>query len=90
MLSDGQAQSLRSSALRNAVANARADADAVAGAMAINITGTKNVDISQGYTPIVYDNSFASGAVSKAAVPTPIQPGDITVTATVTITYTYR
>lgn len=90
MLSDSQAQSLRSSALRNAVANARADADAVAGAMAINITGMKNVDISQGYTPIMYDNSFANGVASKAAVPTPIQPGDITVTATVTITYTYH
>lgn len=89
MLSDGQAQSLRTSALKNAVANARVDATAVAGAMGVNITGTKNVDISQGYTPVVYDNSFASGALAKSAVPTPIQPGDITVTATVTITYTY-
>ena len=89
MLSDVQAQSLRTSALKNAVANARADADAVAGAMAVNITGTKNVDISQGYTPVVYDNSFASGALAKSAVPTPVQPGDVTVTATVTITYTY-
>jgi uncharacterized protein len=89
MLSDGQAQSLRSSALRNAVANARADAYAVAGAMAVNITGTKNVDISQGYTPIVYDNSLSNGIASRAAAPTPIQPGDITVTATVTISYTY-
>ena len=89
MLSDAQAQALRTSALRNAVVNARIDANAVAGAMAVNITGAKNVEISQGYTPIVYDNSFASGVASKAAVPTPIQPGDITVTATVSIIYTY-
>jgi len=90
MLSDAQALSLRSDALKKAVANARADADTVAGALGVNITGSKDVDISQGFVPVVYDNSLASGAMAKTAVPTPIQPGDITVTATVTVIYTYR
>ena len=90
MLSDAQALSLRNDALKLAVANARADADTVAGALGVNISGTKDVDISQGYTPVVYDNTFAAGAMAKSAVPTPIQPGDITVTATVTVDYTYH
>ncbi len=47
MLSDAQAQALRSDALKQAVANARADADSVAGALGVNITGTGAVDITQ-------------------------------------------
>ena len=57
MLSDAQAQALRSDALRKAVANARSDADTVAGALGVNITGMGTVDITQGYTPVVYSNT---------------------------------
>jgi len=90
MLSDTQAAALRAEALKKAVINARADADTVAGSLGVNITGTKNVDISQGYTPVTYDNFAVSGAMSsKAMVPTPIQPNDVTVTAQVSVTYTY-
>ena len=89
MLSDAQAQALRSQALTKAVANARADASAVAAALNVTITGTQEADISQGYTPVVYSNyDTTTLAAGKAAVPTPIQSGDITVTAQVTITYT--
>ncbi|MGB8220930.1 MAG: SIMPL domain-containing protein, partial [Methanoregula sp.] len=56
MLSDEQAQALRSQALSKAVINARADADAVATALNVTITGTQEADISQGYTPVVYSN----------------------------------
>jgi uncharacterized protein len=90
MLSDAQSLALRSEALKKAVANARADADAVAGAMGVNITGTGNVDIYQGYTPTVYSNYKSDSAMGTAsAVSTPIQSGDITVTAQVSVTYTY-
>jgi len=90
MLSDQQAQALRSQALTQAVANARADADAVAGALNVTITGTQSADVSQGYTPVVYGSYDTSlmAAGKTAAVPTPIQPGDITVTAQVSVTYT--
>jgi uncharacterized protein YggE len=91
MLSDAQALSLRNEALKKAVANARADADAVAGALGVTITGVGTVDIYQGYTPTVYSNyqmDAAMGAKSLAA--TPIQSGDITVNAQVSITYTYN
>lgn len=90
MLSDEQAQALRQVALKKAVTLARADADVVAATLGVNITGVQSADISQGYTPVVYDNFQAGGATSRAAVPTPIQPGDITVTAQVAITYSIR
>jgi hypothetical protein len=91
MLSDEQAQALRSQALTKAVANARADADTAAAALNVTITGTQEADISQGYTPVVYGNydmqSFQPTS-KMAAAPTPIQSGDITVTAQVSVTYT--
>jgi len=93
MLSDAQALLLRNEALKKAVANARADAEAVAGAMGVNITGTGTVEIYQGYTPVVYSNyaQDAAGArMEKAATTTPIQSGDITVNAQVSVTYTYQ
>jgi len=92
MLSDEQSQVLRTQALQKAVTRAKADADTVAAAMGVNITGVKNADISGGYSPVLYQNyQYDTGAAMKAAaVPTPIQPGDVTVTASVTITYTIR
>jgi uncharacterized protein YggE len=92
MLSDEQSQVLRTQALQKAVSRARADADTVAAAMGTNITGVKNADVSGGYTPVLFQNyQYDTGAAMKSvAAPTPIQAGDITVTATVTITYNIR
>jgi uncharacterized protein YggE len=90
MLSDQQSQVLRTAALKDAVSRARADADTVATAMGTNITGVLSADISGGYYPVLFQN-YANDATAKSvASPTPIQPGDITVSATVTITYTIR
>ena len=90
MLSDEQAQVLRSQALSKAVTNARADANAVAAALNVTITGTQEADISQGYTPVVYGNydAMSFSSTKAAAAPTPIQSGDITVSAQVSVTYT--
>ncbi|MGA2105208.1 SIMPL domain-containing protein [Methanoregula sp.] len=90
MLSDQQAQALRSQALNLAITNARSDADAVASALNVTITGTQSADISQGYTAIVYGSYDATAAASgkMAAAPTPIQSGDVTVTAQVSVIYT--
>jgi uncharacterized protein len=91
MLSDEQSQILRTAALKDAVSRARADADTVAAAMGVIITGVQSADISGGYSPVLFQNYATDGAALKSvAVPTPIQPGDITVSATVTITYTIR
>jgi len=90
MLSDEQALALRMQALKKAVTLARADADVVAVALGVNITGVQSADISQGYTPVVYDSYQAGAANVKSMVPTPIQPGDVTVTAQVSIIYSIR
>ncbi|MFA6363012.1 SIMPL domain-containing protein [Methanoregula sp.] len=92
MLSDAQGQVLRSQALSKAVSNARADADTVAAALNVTITGTNTADISQGYTPVVYNryDNLALESQSGKAASTPIQSGDITVTAQVSITYNFR
>lgn len=92
LLSDEQSQVLRTEALKKAVARARADADTVAGAMGTAITGVQSADISGGYSPVLFDNyQYQTGnMMMKSAAPTPIQPGDITVSATVSITYLIR
>ncbi|MCX6692913.1 MAG: SIMPL domain-containing protein [Methanoregula sp.] len=89
MLSDEQAQVLRTEALKKAVASARADADTVASALGVRITNIMDVDIGGGYTPVLYDNYMVGNAM-KSAAPTPIQPGDVTVSATISVTYLIR
>jgi uncharacterized protein len=92
LLSEEQSQVLRTEALKEAVARARADADTVAAAMGTNITGVQSADISGGYSPVLFENYQYAGAntMLKSAVPTPIQPGDITVSAQVSVTYLIR
>jgi uncharacterized protein YggE len=89
MLSDEQAQVLRTEALKEAVTRAWDDAETVAAALGVRIAGIGNVDISGGYMPVFYSNYQVAGDM-KAEVPTPIQPGDITVTATVTVAFLIR
>jgi hypothetical protein len=90
MLSDEQAQVLRTEALKKAVMRARADADTVAGALGTAVTGVQSVEISNGYTPVLFENYNAGDSVTRSATPTPIQPGDVTVNAQVSITYSIR
>jgi uncharacterized protein YggE len=90
LLSDEQSQVLRTEALKKAVARARADADTVAGAMGTAILGVQSADISGGYSPVLFENYSVGDAMMKSAAPTPIQPGDITVSAQVSITYLIR
>ena len=90
LLSEEQARILRTEALKEAVFNARADADTVAAALGTVITDVKSADISGGYSPVLFENYQAADVMAKSAVPTPIQPGDVTVTAQVSITYSIR
>jgi uncharacterized protein len=90
LLSDEQARILRTEALKKAVYNARADADTVAAALGTTIIDVKSADISGGYTPVLFENYQAADAMTKSAAPTPIQPGDVTVTAQVSVTYSIR
>jgi len=90
MLSDAQSQVLRTEALKKAVLRARADADTVAGALGTVITGVRSVDISGGFTPVLFENYQVGDAITKSSSPTPVQPGDVTVNAQVSITYLIR
>lgn len=89
MLSDEQAQAIRTEALKEAVARAGADAETVASALGVSIASVKNIEIGQGYAPVLFENYAVLDAKSAAGT-TPIEPGDVTVTATVTITYLIR
>ncbi|MDT8358244.1 MAG: SIMPL domain-containing protein [Methanomicrobiaceae archaeon] len=84
-LSDEKQESLRTEALTNAVNSARRDANAVAAAMGVSITGVKDVSVGSPVIPVRYAE-IAYDAAPKAAG-TPIEPNTIDVTATVSITY---
>jgi uncharacterized protein YggE len=88
-VSDEAQQQLRSQALNAAVQQARSDADAVAAALGKTIIDVKDVNIGSSYVPLRYDAamSYTSGGMEKAAVPTPIEVGEMDVTATVSVTY---
>ncbi len=86
LLSDEQSQVLRTEALKEATMRAAADARTVAEALGVGIASVKSVDIGGGYTPILFQN-YARNDSGAGSASTPIQPGEVTVTATVTVTY---
>lgn len=86
LLSDEQSQVLRTEALKEATERAAADAKTVAAALGVSITSVKSAEIGGGYSPVLFQNYAREDSVGSG-VSTPIQPGDITVTATVTVTY---
>lgn len=88
-ISDEKAQSLRAQALIAAVAQARGDADTLAGALGVTITGVQDVTTYGSSTPITYADtmSYAGAESAKLYAPTPIEAGTLDVTATVNIVY---
>ena len=88
MLSDEKAQEVRTEALREAVARAKSDADTISAAMGTTITGVQRAETGSSYTPVYFQNYALDSAAVKSAAATPIQSGDVTVSASVTITYT--
>ena len=84
-LSDEKQESLRAEALTDAVNSARNDANAVAGAMGVSITGVKEISVGSPVIPVRYAEMAYDAAPVAAA--TPIEPNTIDVTATVSITY---
>lgn len=78
---------LRNKALAAAVADARSKADAIAGAAGVKITGVEAITESSVNVPIpVARAPLAASAASQA---TPVEPGQLTVTAQVTVVYGY-
>lgn len=82
-LADDTRRQLRADALREAVANARADADVLANASNLEITGVRAVSTGGGgVTPF-----RTEVAMEAADAATTVEPGPVTVTASVTVTY---
>ena len=87
-LSDAKQLEFRSQALTAAVAQARGDADAVAAALGKTIVDVKEVNVGNNYIPLAYDSSYMNmEKTAGAAVRTPLEVGEIDVTATVSISY---
>jgi uncharacterized protein YggE len=90
MLSDEKAQELRTEALKEAVSRAKSDADTISAAMGTTITGVQRAETGSSYSPVYFQNYAMDSISAKSAAATPIQSGDITVSATVTIIYIIR
>lgn len=84
-LTDETRASLREQALTSAVEAARADADTIATAADLSITGVKHVSTSGGFTPVFDARVEQSGGGGAATI---LEPGPVTVEATVSVTYT--
>ena len=91
MLAPETEQSYRSVALTKAVQQTRADANAAAAALGVNITGVKEAVIGSSLPPVVYDTtrSLKMSGGAGPAMPTPITPGDVKVSASVTVSYLF-
>ena len=79
---------IRGRALRDAVNNARAKANAIAEAMGTRISGV--VEVTEGGAEIVRPmrgGAMARGMAAEAVASTPVQPGQVKVNASVTIVY---
>ncbi|MFA1609508.1 SIMPL domain-containing protein [Halobellus rubicundus] len=83
-LSDEARAELRAQALERAMADARADADVVAGAAGLSVTGVQSVSVGSDYGPI-YESRVAADAGGAG---TQFDAGPVTVTARVDVTYT--
>ncbi len=87
-LSDAKQQQFRSEALTAAVQQARSDADAVAAAIGKTIIDVREVNVGGNYAPMAYDNRYMlAEKAAGGSVPTPIEIGEIDVTASVSIAY---
>jgi len=89
MVSEDLEVATRADVLTKAVRKARGDADVVAGASGVTITGIKEISVGGYYSPVLYENTRVGAADMKtqAAIPTPIEPGQVKITAQVTATY---
>lgn len=91
-LSDKTRQDAREQALENAVKAARADADTLASSLDVTIVGPLEVTTSGGSIATPYPKSYGvtdEMAYAEEAARTPIQPGDVSVTAYVQVIYQF-
>ncbi|GAC1398590.1 MAG: SIMPL domain-containing protein [Chloroflexota bacterium] len=78
----------RSDALKGAIADARKRADTMAAALEVTVTGVGSASEATYSNPPIETGGVRAG-VNSAPVATPIQPGEITVTADVNVVYSF-
>lgn len=83
-LSDDARADLREQALERAMADSRADADVVAAAADLSVTGVRSVSIGGDYGPIY---AVRESAADAGGAGTQFDAGPVTVHATVDVTY---
>jgi hypothetical protein len=83
-VSDGQQQAVRSELFQAAVTDARSKADELASSLGITLVGVQTVSVSDvgSVQPI-----YRGAPMAEAAVSTPVQPGEATVSTSVQVTY---
>jgi uncharacterized protein YggE len=81
-------QRVRAEALKQAAAQARTNADAIASALGLKAVRILSVDDGQPVIvqPLRQMMDMGEASAMRAAVPTPVEPGSIEVRATVTVT----
>jgi hypothetical protein len=77
----------RNEALREAALKSRADAEALAAALGLRITGVVESTIGSPQVMPVWRSYEVMASAAPAAEPTPIEPGQISVSADVTVIY---
>lgn len=91
-LSEESELAMRAEVIKKAVARTKIDADAVASAIGVTITGVKDVTVGQSYSPVLYETARYAGATDEKslAAPTPIEPGEMEISAQVSVTYLFE
>lgn len=81
-LSDERRADLRATALERAIATARTDAETVAAAANLSVTGVQSVDAGADFGPYPFARAAEAGGGA-----TTLDPGPVTVTVNVDVTY---
>jgi len=85
-VSDERRSQLKNDALKDAMANARSQADAVAEAGGISVSGVRSISTTEtGISPVSYDRAAVELAESGAS--TSVDPGPVEIDATVEVVY---
>ncbi|ADE03157.1 SIMPL domain-containing protein [Haloferax volcanii] len=86
-LTDEKRAELREEALTRAVDSAKADADSVASAADLTVTGVHTATVGGSASPGPYPVAYAEDAARASSGSTELSPGPVTVSATVQMVY---
>jgi uncharacterized protein YggE len=78
---------LQRAAIEQAGADARAQADSVAKGLGVRLKGVVSASTAAGPVPVPRRFEASALAAEARAAPTPIEPGELTVSATLQVTY---